>query len=385
MNLFPTPIWLAAFRPFFLLGVPCGLWLMAVWLATPLARVDKLWHGHEMVFGFTGAIVSGIILTALPSWAGTPEIKGRRLGVLVLLWLAGRIAMALPLLPPLATALIDCALFPLMAAMLAMPLARAANRWFLLTLPGLIALAIANAVFHAGAIAADATRASLGLHLAVYVLLVLYILKSGVFIPVFTSNELKGGAAPIRRHVGLEVAAVLSVMALGWLDLGGWPRPWIGGVGLLAFVLNAVRLARWRGWQVANFPSVFVMHLGIVFLVAALGLRAAAALSNAIPEAAWLHAFTVGGMGLCMTALMTRVVLRHTGRPLTLPPAIRFAYWLMLIAGLLRLVCGLIAAPASIADILLQASAAFWIASFATYLWLYGPMFWRPSLPRRAA
>ena len=384
MKLNSAPLWAAAFRPFFLLGIPCGLAVMAVAFATPQVSFDRLWHGHEMVFGFAGAIVSGIVLTALPSWAGTPEIKGRRLALLVALWLAGRVALALPaspLLPQWLTAGIDCALFPAMAAMLAPQLARVPNRWYLLALPGLLALAIANLVFHLGLIAGDAVRQSLGLHLAVYVLLVLYILKSGVFIPVFTSNELAGRSPAIKRHVGLEVAAVLAIVALGWMDLGGWPRAWVGGVGLAAFAINAVRLARWQGWRVAAAPLVFGLHLGIAFLVLALALRAAAAFTPLVPAEAWLHAFTVGGIGLCMIMLLPRVALRHTGRPLLLPPAMRLAYAAMLVAAALRLACSFIVASWP-AERLLQASALAWVASFALYLWLFAPMFWRPSLPR---
>jgi len=379
---FSAPLWASAFRPFFLLGVPCGLWLMLVWLATPLAAVDGLWHGHEMIFGFTAAIVSGVILTALPSWAGIEEIKERRLASLVLLWLAGRAVMALPLLPPLATAVVDCALFPSMAAMLVPQLLRAQNRWYLLALPGLLGLAVANVTFHIGLMTGNEVRASAGLHLAVYTLLVLYILKSGVMIPVFTSNELRdrGRGAAIPRHVGLEVSAVLSITALSLADLAGWDATWVGAIGVLACLINAVRLLRWRGWKVADVPVVFVMHLGIAWLVLALGLRAAAALSPAVPAQAWLHAFTVGGMGLCMTVLMTRVVLRHTGRPVVLSRAIRLAYALMFLAATLRLFW----AFWPLADLLVQASALLWIASFAIYLWLFAAMFWQPSMPRIA-
>ena len=379
---FSAPLWQSAFRPFFLLGVPCGLWLMLAWLVAPVATFDRLWHGHEMIFGFTAAIVSGVILTALPSWAGIEETKQRRLASLVFVWLAGRLVMALPLLPPLTTAVVDCALFPLMAAMLTPQLLRERNRWYLLVLPGLLGLAAADVSFHIGLMTGDEARASVGLYLAVYTLLVLYVLKSGVMIPVFTSNELRdrGRGPAISRHLGLEVAAVLSIMALGWADIAGWQSTWVGAFAVLATLLNAARLLRWRGWMVAGVPVVFVMHLGIAWLVLALGLRAAAALGTAVPAQAWLHAFTVGGMGLCMSVLMTRVVLRHTGRPVVVPGALRQAYLLLFLAATLRLVWALW----PMADLLLRASALLWIASFAIYLWLFGAMFWRPSMPRVA-
>jgi uncharacterized protein involved in response to NO len=54
-----------------------------------LGGSGRLWHGHEMVFGFAVAIICGLLLTALPSWAGVPEQVGGRLAFLVATWLAG--------------------------------------------------------------------------------------------------------------------------------------------------------------------------------------------------------------------------------------------------------------------------------------------------------
>lgn len=44
-------------------GVHLGLW------SVPSAGMElRLWHAHEMLFGFAAAIVVGIMLTALPVW-----------------------------------------------------------------------------------------------------------------------------------------------------------------------------------------------------------------------------------------------------------------------------------------------------------------------------
>ncbi|MCX7171187.1 MAG: NnrS family protein [Proteobacteria bacterium] len=382
---FQAPLWSSAFRPFFLFGIPFGIfvlmlgWLSAhtgVWAPPPWA--GRLWHGHEMLFGFTAAIISGIILTALPSWAGTEEIKYRPLALLFCLWLAGRLA---PVLHPLLAAILDCALFPVMAAMLAPQLLRVKNKLYLLVLPGLIGLASANVIFHYGLASGSEERAYFGLHLAVYTIFILYLLKSNVMIPVFTTNELRkrpeGGE--VSRHAGLEVLAVLSVGVLAYADLAALPSAWIGWAAASACVINAARLLRWRGWRVAGAPIVFVMHLGIAWMVLALGLKAAAEFSAAVPKEAWLHAFTVGGIGLCMTVLMTRVVLRHTGRPLKLPAMIKFAYLLMFAAAILRLVWVLFALDIHV----MSSSALLWVLAFLIYLLLFGPMLWRSSLPRQ--
>ena len=383
------PLWTSAFRPFYLLGALYGLLLMLAWLGvhaglwtSPSPLPLKLWHGHEFIFGFSAAIITGIVLTALPSWAGTDEIHGAPLAVLVALWLAGRIA---PWLSPwLSSALIgaiDCALFPAVALLVAPQLLRARNRLYLLLLPILAGLFAANGLFHAGIGAGNEALAHLGLRLALYAIMVLYVLKGGVLTPIFTGNALRekgrGGQAPFR--MSLEAAAVSAVLLLAALDLAGAPAPWTGAAALACAVLNGVRTARWKGWRIADVPLVFVMHLGFAWLVFAFALKAAAGLAGLVPEAAWVHAFTVGSLGLMMLGLMTRVTLRHTGRPLDVPRAMRAAYATMFAAALIRLT----ATVHGLGNGAVALAAVLWAAPFAIYLALFAGALLRPSLPRK--
>jgi uncharacterized protein involved in response to NO len=310
----------------------------------------------------------------LPSWAGISEIRGGRLALLVALWLAGRIAMWLaPWLPPVLVAAADCALFPAMAALLTPLLLRAQNRLYLL-LPVLTGLAAANIAFHLHAFA-------FGLHLAVYCIMLLYTLKGGVLTPVFTGNALrekKRGDA-IAPCLALDVLAAASIVVLAGIDLAALPATWTGSAAAAACMIHALRLARWRGWLVMDVPLLFAMHLGYAWLVVALGLKAAARFGGDVPETAWLHAFTVGALGMMMMGLMTRVVLRHTGRPLAPPPAIVAAFALMFVAALLRVAASLFALGHGV----VMASAVLWITPFVLYLARFGLMLVRPSLPER--
>ena len=387
-----SPLWASAFRPFYFLGALYAPLLVAAWLGAffgfwnlPSGEVPlKLQHGHEFIFGFATAIITGIVLTALPSWAGTTEILGGRLVLLVALWLLGRIAFwASPWLPPLLTAVIDCLLFPAIFAMLAPQLLRAANRLYLLLLPILAALFAANVIYHHGLLTANPGQAWTALRLAVYALVVLYVLKGGVLAPIFTGNALreKGRGALAPCNMNLEIAAVAALLLLAVLDLGAAPAAWTGAAALLCAILHGWRCARWQGWRVADVPLVLVMHLGFAWLVLAFALKAAAELGGMVPEAAWLHAFTVGSLGLMMLGLMTRVSLRHTGRPLDVPGAMLVAYVLMFVAALLRLVAA-VHGPGHAAIAL---SAGLWAASFALYFAVFWKVLLTPSAPRKPA
>ncbi|MBZ0143976.1 MAG: NnrS family protein [Rhodocyclaceae bacterium] len=383
------PLLSSAFRPFYFLGTLYAPVLVAAWLGAWLGAWEvpsvgtplRLWHGHEMLFGFAAAIIAGIVLTALPSWAGTEEIQGGRLGVLVFLWLAGRIAFwAAPWLPPLAPALVDLLLFPAIFLMVAPQLARASNRLYLLLLPILLALAAANAAYHYGILAAHTHLAGLGLRGALYAIIVLYVLKGGVLTPIFTGNALreKGRGEQAPFNLELEMLAVGVVVLLAALDLADAPSPWTGLAALACAGVHAVRTARWKGWRLPDVPLVFVMHLGFAWLIFAFVLKAVAELTGLVPEATWVHAFTVGSLGMMMLGLMTRVGLRHTGRPLVVPGAMKLAYGMMFAASLIRLA----ATVHGLGDWAVALAAVLWGLTFLAYFVVFAAILLRPSLPR---
>ena len=92
---FPTD-----FRPFFLLGSAYAGLSILFWLPAYSGLVETFsafapvdWHIHEMLFGYLTAIVTGFLLTAIPNWTGRLPVLGLPLLALVLLWVAGRLAV----------------------------------------------------------------------------------------------------------------------------------------------------------------------------------------------------------------------------------------------------------------------------------------------------
>ena len=380
-----APLWASPFRPFCVLGMAYGIGLMAIWLAARAGYAGlpqgmlapHLWHGHEMLFGFAAAIICATVLTALPGWAGTPEVRGAPLAGLVVLWLAGRAAFwAVGSLPPWVVIAADGALYGALLALLGPQLARVANRNYLLLLIVLVGMLAGNVLFLAG-------HAETGFMTAVYAIVLLFALKAGVFAPVFTGNHLRatGRGDQVPFLMPLEVAAIGTVFVLAAVDLGAAPRPWRALAALLAFAVHAVRLLRWRGWKVRDAPLLWTMHLAYAWMVLGFLLLSLGDLGIEGAGRGWLHAFTVGALGSMMLGLMTRVALRHTGRPLVSPPAIVGAYLLIQLAALLRVGASLAGAD----EPWIVGSGLAWIAAFAIYLGCFGKILVSPSLPRAAA
>ncbi|MDP1604414.1 MAG: NnrS family protein, partial [Legionella sp.] len=108
-------LWSLGFRPFYLLASVFSVISVLLWMAQysgwlPFAYLQgPLWHGHEMLFGFTMAVVAGFLLTAVRAWTGEPTPVGVPLMALAVLWVAGRVLVLTPL--GLAAAIVNAA-FP---------------------------------------------------------------------------------------------------------------------------------------------------------------------------------------------------------------------------------------------------------------------------------
>ena len=129
--------WLATgFRPFFLLAAGFAVFAMPAWLLTLFTGVRvggsagaMHWHAHEMLFGFTTAVVAGFLLTAVARWTSRETASGPMLGVLAAVWLAGRLAVLTESsLPGWLVAAIDLAFLPMLAVVLARPIVASRNR-----------------------------------------------------------------------------------------------------------------------------------------------------------------------------------------------------------------------------------------------------------------
>ncbi len=73
-------------------------WILSLTLGMPLGGSygGLNWHAHEMVFGFSSAVLAGFLLTAIPNWTGGLPVSGTPLAILCGVWLAGRLVFLEP-------------------------------------------------------------------------------------------------------------------------------------------------------------------------------------------------------------------------------------------------------------------------------------------------
>jgi uncharacterized protein involved in response to NO len=374
-------LWDLGYRPFYVAAaayaaISIALWALQYsgWLGwTYLA--GPAWHAHEMLFGFATAVIAGFLFTAVPNWSGKPTPRGALLAGIVLLWVAGRVLVFTPF--ALAAAIVNVA-FPLVvAASIAVPLARSGNRrnYFFVAL--LVVLAAAQLGMHLAAMGVleRAPRASLqiGLDVALFIVAVV----SGRVIPMFTNNGVPGAGA--RRSVALDRIALASLLALLAADVAG--IGWIAGcVAFAAAVAHAWRLALWHPWRTRHVPLVWVLHAAYAWIPVHLLLRALAA-AGLFPETLAAHALTIGVIGGMTIGMMTRTALGHSGRMLAAGRVELACYVLIQLAAIVRVAGGWAAPQWYVATVLV--SAACWSAGFALYAWRYLPIAMWPRVDGR--
>ena len=378
------------FRPFFWLVGAFALFAILAWLGIlsigllPLPRQPALlWHGHEMLYGFVGAAIAGFLLTAVPSWTGARGFAGAPLMLLVLVWLAGRLAFAATAVLPLTVvAICELAFIPALACLVAPPLLRARNRNTPLLFV-LLAVWLSDAVFMLALMRGDAMLARSALLVAIDIVLLLITVIGGRIVPAFTASALRGRglAADLRSNRWIEGVAIGAMIAVVVVDVvAPWQRA-AGIVAALAAITHLWRLAGWRSVRTLSEPLVWSLHLAYVWMPVGFALKAIFLLTGMAWTTHWLHALTVGAAASMIFAVMTRAALGHTGRPLLADRSIAVAYLLLSLATLVRVFLPHIAAIDYRWTVMV--AGALWLAAFALFLIKYTPILMRPRVDGR--
>ncbi len=380
-----APVLGLGFRPFYLCaGILAALWipswlmlLRGVWPA-PTYLDPVSWHAHEMIYGFAVAVMAGFLLTAVRNWTGRPTPTGAPLAALVLLWVAGRMAMLLGAgLPAWLVAALDGAFLPALAAVLWVPLWRTRNRRNMAFVGVLLALAAANLWVHlaaAGVAGGSGTRQAL--RLALDLILLVMVIIGGRVIPTFTANALP--RARIRTSPLLDRLAPLSVLALLAAHALAAPGVLAAAAAALAAVANGLRMIGWAPLSTRRSPILWILHAGYAWIVLSLSLEALALAGFPTLQPLSVHALTVGAIGSLTLGMMTRSALGHTGRALAADRATALAYVCVNLAAVARALVPMAFPGLYLA--MLDASGALWSVAFAAFLIAFWPVLTRPRI-----
>jgi uncharacterized protein involved in response to NO len=379
----PTPpgfaLFALGFRPFYLLAavfaaLSIGLWVVDYAGIAPVGYGrDPVWHAHEMLYGYTIAVVAGFLLTAVRVWTGQPTPSGVPLAAIVGLWIAGRVVVLTG--PALVAAIVNAA-FPLVVAIaISVPLIASRNRRNYFFVPLLAGVGVATLGVHLAHANLIEWPARAGLQAGLDIVLFIMAVVGGRVIPMFTNNGVPGVAAS--RRAWLEKLALGSLLALLAADVLQLPSAAIALLCTLAALAHAGRLFLWQPWRTLRVPLVWVLHVAYGWIVVHLLLRALAHAGLVIEPLA-THALTLGAIGGLTLGMMTRTARGHTARPLKADAFETTAYLIVNLAAVVRVFGGLLVPSQYVATVVL--SGVLWALAFALYAIRYWPVLSRPRL-----
>lgn len=256
-------------------------------------------HAFEMLFGFALALVAGYLLGPTPIW---------RLVGFMSIWLVARVS---GLMAPFAwPAMIGNILFAVLLAWQLLPRLWVAKKWrnrSLVPLLGLICSMVVIAIVAGRLDQFDLYRYLLDESVQLFALLMLFM--GGRMLAPAIAGEFYRQGMELKARVQPNIEAGLIVLIMIAFILAPFV-PLLSGVCLMiAGVLAAVRLLRWRLWHCFARPDLICLGLGYGWLALGLLLLGYVKIYEVGYFNTAVHAITIGALGTLATNVMVRVTL----------------------------------------------------------------------------
>lgn len=379
--MFSGALWLAGFRPFFLLAIFAGAVLPPLWalvfsgrLSLPGSSLPVLnWHAHEMLFGFGWAVLGGFLLTASKNWVKIRGIHGWPLALLAGLWIFERFmilhALAVPpwLRPLLLNGfLIGCAGYVLWSLVKYREQDTFKDNYFFWI--GLPLFLTAKSLMLFPETASSGAAMTIGL----------FRLAFAVMLERTTSQFMRNGlGVSLPRYPALDLSIKFLILASAYAPF--FPGRPAGVLLASTGLLMAVRFFTWRplkGLRNFGIAIMYIGHAGLIthlFFESALHLQGPSGVGSLST-----HIFTFLCMGIIIPGMLIRISQGHTGRPILFKATDRLAIAIMGLAAFFRLIAPQIWPHAYLDWIALSASG--WSLCFILVGLRVSPYLWQPRV-----
>jgi uncharacterized protein involved in response to NO len=376
------------FRPFFLGTSLFSVLAMLAWISVYLFNIQltvfsyyppTIWHAHEMIFGYSMAVIAGFVLTAVKNWTGIQTANGYKLVTLFGLWIMGRI-VPFVFESGWIIAIVDVLFLPVLAIFIALPLLKVDNKrnYFVVFL--IMIFSLLNMTVHLELLGLYTGIMSLVLKFALYLILALVIIMAGRVLPMFSQNGVEKRyvvtSYPLVEKLALP-SYVLFMLVMVFIDNSYA----ILVSSVFVALIHALRLKGWYNPQILRVPLVWVLHLSYLFLIIGFVISAFYAFHPSLYFLA-LHAFSLGVIGSVTIGMMSRVSIGHTGRNLKKPPkTLKYIFIFMALATLIRVLVPIIMPSVYLETIIV--SGAMWSLAYLLFIFSYAKILMSPRVDEK--
>ncbi len=367
------------FRPFFLGAslfamISITFWML-VYFSYLTISTDNIsisqWHAHEMLYGYSMAVVAGFLLTAVKNWTTMPTLFGKPLMLLFMFWCAARLLFLFGTTFLFWVAAADLLFGFMLIVAITLPIVKA-KQWKQLAVVSKVTLLwIGNIIFYLGCLGLLSNGMQYAINGAVLLFISLILMIGRRVIPFFIERGMTS-RVQLKQYKWLD----LSILAF---FIGLFLNAIFFNIALLTtlfawclFVLNGYRLINWHAYGIWRVPllwslyiAAWLINVGFFFY----GLPREQGQLSVLT----LHLFTMGGVGLMTLSMMSRVSLGHTGRDIKQhSPWLAVAFVLLIASVLFRAIVPMLASQLYTSWIML--ASVLWILSFAIFAFIYAPI-----------
>ena len=293
------------------------------------------WHAHEMIYGYSVAVIAGFLLTAVKNWTGEQTLYGPGLFGLFMLWAVARISFLFGTSFIFIAALFDMLFMFCLISAIAYPIVKIRQWKQIGILTKLIFLTIGNGLFYLGAAELVGQGVYWGIYVGLFLIIGLIMTLGRRVIPSFIE---RGVGYPVhlvnykwidRSSLALFLAFFIFVVFIGNNQISAY-------ISSGLFFITTIRLFGWHTKGIWKKPLLWSLFIAFIFIDIGFLLFAASDLLN-LPVSLAFHAFSYGGIGIVTLAMMSRVSLGHTGRNINSPPVgLTISFVLLVLGGISR-------------------------------------------------
>ncbi|NLB30534.1 MAG: NnrS family protein [Alcaligenaceae bacterium] len=381
------------FRIFFASAGIFAIITMALWIFVFMGKLSLgggvvfhpfYWHAHEMLYGYTIAIIAGFLLTAVQTWTGVPMPYGKRLLAIFSFWGIARLIWALTTLNPSQGVTIALVIIAFIADMIFMiwmayiitaAVIKAKQKRQIGIVSKILLLTLANALCYIGILSQNMNLNRIGIYLGFYLIIGLVLTVGRRVTPFFIEKGLSVGQS---TAVTVKNSKALDGMSLGFFVIFFIadvfiPNPILLSIAAIAVAaVNLIRLAGWYNsgiWKKPLLWSLFLGFFGMCFGFVLYALQAWGIGTHSIA----VHALALSGIAMMTIAMMTRVSLGHTGRSIHQPPkTVVWMYVLLIISFVARVILPLFDMSSYIMWLMIAQTS--WILCFVLFCISYLPI-----------
>lgn len=367
------------FRVFFLGAAVYSIVAVLFWvgvytskLSLPMIGLSMFqWHAHEMIFGYSMAVIAGFLLTAVKNWTGIQTVHGLPLLAIFSLWLVARVMFLFGSTYINLAAIFDMLFIFSVIVAAVIPIVRSKNWRQLGILSKLLLLAATNASFYLGYAGVLEQGLAWGIYGGLYLVIALILTLGSRVIPFFITRGVDY-PVEIKNPKWIMISGLLIFLVFVISELFLHDNNISGIASAALFIIYSIRLVGWYTPGIWKKPLLWSLYLAMLFINIGF-LLFALSVYFGVSKFIAIHALAYGGIGIITLGMMSRVAVGHTGRNINEPPVtVKYIFAIMLVGACVRVFLPLLLPGYYLHWII--CSQVLWILAFVLFVISYAPI-----------